>query len=164
MFEIRNTTLDDLAIVLNIYSKARAFMKANNNPNQWGDNWPSEQIIREDIAKKISFVVTENNKIYAVFALIYGIDKTYLNIWDGHWLSDKEYGTVHRLASSFEKKNITKTVIDFALQKGVNLRVDTHENNLVMQKQVLKCGFRYCGKIAPIEGGERLAYELVINP
>lgn len=162
-YSIRKTNLNDLSPVLSIYQKARQFMKNNNNPDQWGDDWPSEERIRQDINEGISYVVCSENKIYAVFAFIIGIDNTYLDIREGKWLSNKEYGTIHRLASSFETKGIFP-FIQTELEKNhqINFRIDTHKNNQPMRRQILKTGYKYCGIITPIEGGERLAYEKVI--
>lgn len=39
--KIRNTKLEDLDKVLDIYDRARNFMKLNGNPNQWKDSEPS---------------------------------------------------------------------------------------------------------------------------
>ena len=40
-----------------------------------------------------------------------------------------------------------------------NLKIDTHENNVVMQNLLKKNGFTYCGRIYVDDGGERLAFQ-----
>jgi len=159
---LRKTTLDDYDKTLEIYQGAREFMKTNGNPDQWGDNWPSREIIKEDIIKGISYSVTCKDELIAIFAFKVGIDVTYLKIWDGKWSSEETYGTVHRLASSFKYKGIFP-FIQNELEKmfDINFRIDTHENNKPMINQVLKVGYTYAGKISPIEGGERLAFEKI---
>jgi len=162
--KIRKASLNDLKDILSILSFARNFMKENGNPTQWGDDWPSEWIIKEDIEKGQSFVVVDDNdKVLATYAFIIGIDKTYIEIREGKWLSDDEYGTIHRLGSSQKEKDIFSFIMSEIKKLHINIRVDTHENNKPMISQLLKNGFTYCGHISPIEGGDRLAYELLNN-
>lgn len=49
--------------------------------------------------------------------------------------------------------------MEFALQRYDNIRIDTHRDNLVMQRAVRKEGFRYCGIIYCWSGDDRLAYQ-----
>ena len=152
---VRKTTLEDLPKVMEIFKSAREFMKDNGNYDQWHDNWPPEYIIREDISKGISHVVTDsNNEIYATFMLLFGVDPTYLEI-NGAWISNEEYGVIHRLASSRKIKGMVPFVMEYAKTFNKNIRMDTHENNKPMRRQLEKCGFIYCGIISPIEGGDR---------
>ncbi len=158
---IRHASISDLDMMLSILSHAREFMKANGNPDQWGDTWPSEEIIRQDIEKGNAYVVVEDNKIIATFALIFGVDPTYLEIRDGSWISDKPYMTIHRLASSMEYKGVFTFIIDDLKKYNTNIRIDTHKDNIPMIRQIEKNGFIYCGVISPIEGGKRVAYEKI---
>lgn len=162
IYKLRKTTLEDYSKALDIYDGARKFMKANGNPDQWGDDWPSKEIIKEDIENGISYAVTYNDELVAVFAFKVGIDVTYLKIWDGKWSNEDTYGTVHRLASSFKYKGIFPFVqSELENMFNINFRIDTHENNKPMINQVLRVGYKYTGKISPIEGGERLAFEKI---
>jgi len=43
--QIRKAEKADLENILAIYKKARAFMAANGNPNQWGNNKPAKEQI-----------------------------------------------------------------------------------------------------------------------
>lgn len=161
---IRHTKEQDVPSVMEIFKGAREFMKENDNYDQWGDTWPPESLIREDIKKNISYVVIDaSGEILASFMLFYGVDPTYDEVRDGAWISNKEYGTIHRLASSFKRKGLFPFVIEFAKQKGLNLRADTHEKNKPMRRSLEKAGFVYCGIISPIEGGDRVAYELIVK-
>ena len=36
--------------ILEIYAKARKFMKENGNPTQWEEGYPSREIVEKDIA------------------------------------------------------------------------------------------------------------------
>ena len=90
---------------LDIYARAREFMAKNGNPTQWGDNYPSPELLEEDIDTNRLFVYMVNGRMQAVFAFVLGEDPTYKVIEDGQWLNDTlPYGTLHRLASAGESK------------------------------------------------------------
>lgn len=47
---IRNAAAGDLQKIMEIYARAREYMAANGNPNQWGPtNWPPLELVQEDI-------------------------------------------------------------------------------------------------------------------
>ena len=54
--EIRNTRPDELSTVMGIYASAREFMAQTGNPDQWGDGYPTEALIRSDIEAGKSYV------------------------------------------------------------------------------------------------------------
>lgn len=97
----RGAVRGDLPQILKIYAHARAVMKASGNPTQWGDDFPPQELLEEDIDSNRLFLYVVNGQIEAVFAFILGADPTYAVIEDGQWLDDTlPYGTVHRLASA----------------------------------------------------------------
>mgnify|MGYP003293853875 CR=1 FL=1 len=163
MKRIRKSTMNDLPAMLEIFKNARAYMASHGNPNQWHDNWPSEEILISDINIGQSYIVEDDEKgILATYAYIVGVDPTYLEI-DGAWLTDDPYGTIHRLASAHKERDIFSYIISEVTKNGLNMRIDTHANNDAMIRAILKNGFKYCGIISPIEGGDRNAYELIIK-
>lgn len=92
----RGAVRGDLPQILKIYAHARAVMKASGNPTQWGDNFPPQELLEEDIDSNRLFLYVVNGQIEAVFAFILGADPTYAAIEDGQWLDDTlPYGTVH---------------------------------------------------------------------
>ncbi len=144
-----------------IYKNAREFMKLNNNPNQWGDSHPSKELLLDFINKKVLYkIVNDNDEILGVFAFIIGIDPTYIKI-DGKWINDSKYGVIHALSSSYKEKGVFNTVLEFSKSKINHIRIDTHEDNLIMQKLILDNGFKYCGIIKISNGDPRLAYEYI---
>ena len=143
-----------------IFARARRFMVETGNPNQWTNGYPSDDFLRQDIQSGDSYVCIEDDHIVATFVLRGGIDPTYNVIYDGAWLDDTPYATIHRIASSGEVKGIFRQVLQYALQHYCSIRIDTHRDNLVMQHVVLQAGFQYCGIIHCWNGDERLAYQL----
>lgn len=161
---IRKTRPDELDKVMSIYDIGRAYMRANGNTEQWNNGHPSKALINSDIINGSSYVVAdEKDEPIAVFAFIPGIDKTYIEIYNGRWLNNEEYCVIHRIAVAVQKKNIAKLVYDWCADKCTNLRIDTHADNIPMQNSLKKNGFQYCGIIHLENGDERLAYQKIIQ-
>ena len=158
---IRLAKTEDLNNITDVYSYARKFMAENGNPTQWGTNYPSEQLIENDINNKKMYVIEEENQIHAVFMFDICEDETYEVIKNGQWLSDEEYGVIHRVASDGKIKGVLNKAVDFCSAKKAHLRIDTHKDNKIMQHQIEKNGFKTCGIIELLNGDERIAYEKI---
>ena len=156
----RGAVRGDLPQILKIYAHARAVMKASGNPTQWGDNFPPQELLEEDIDSNRLFLYVVNGQIEAVFAFILGADPTYAAIEDGQWLDDTlPYGTVHRLASAGKHKGVASAVLDWSMEHCQSLRADTHADNKIMQHLLEKNGFTRCGIIHVADGSPRFAYQ-----
>ena len=156
----RGAVRGDLPQILKIYAHARAVMKASGNPTQWGDNFPPQELLEEDIDSNRLFLYVVNGQIEAVFAFILGADPTYAAIEDGQWLDDTlPYGTVHRLASAGKHKGVASAVLDWSMEHCQSLRADTHADNKIMQHLLEKNGFTRCGVIHVADGSPRFAYQ-----
>ena len=156
---IRLAKENDLDNIQEIYAYARKFMAEHGNPTQWGQTHPRVEILQSDIEKEQLYVVEEQDRLLGVFALIIGEDPTYQNIEQGSWKDTSLYGTIHRIASAPEAHGIMAQVLAFAWKKIRHLRIDTHENNKVMQHLILKNGFEKCGIIYTDNGSPRIAFE-----
>ncbi len=144
---IRRTKHEEISQLLEIFATARTFMAKTGNPNQWAEDYPNEELLTEDIKSGDSYVVLKQDKIVATFVLRGGIDPTYNTIYEGIWLNDLPYSTIHRIASSGETKGVLHLAMLFALLQYKNVRIDTHADNIVMQNAIKKEGFKYCGII-----------------
>ena len=49
--EIRKASVQDLGQIMQVYDKARKFMGENGNAEQWGEDYPSAELIEHDIDK-----------------------------------------------------------------------------------------------------------------
>jgi len=165
---IRNTVPEDSPALLEIYRKARAYMVKMGNPTQWGDNRPNPRLVEQDIALRRSYVWEEDGVILGVFALIEGEDPSYRFIEQGAWPSDAPYATLHRIASAGIRGGIGKKSLqwcmDFCRAKGLALRVDTHRDNMPMQRLLESFGFQKCGIIYVDDGTPRIAYHHHCTP
>ena len=97
--EIRKTRKEDIPQIKQIFATARQFMASNGNPDQWAPTYPSDEQLLNDINNGDSFVVfSDSRQIVATFVLHAGIDPTYNTIYEGQWLNDAPYATIHRIA------------------------------------------------------------------
>lgn len=152
----KNTEIDE---IMSIYDNARNFMRQTGNNNQWINGYPSRELILEDLKENRFYGVYNNEELVAVFMLTVDSDPTYNKIYNGSWLNDEPYAVIHRIGVLKRGKGIAKLCFDYALTKCNNLRIDTSEENLVMQNCLLKNGFSYCGVIYLESGAPRLAYQ-----
>ena len=159
-YTIRLASIEDLDPILNIYKQAREFMKQTGNATQWGDHYPSTTQITQDIQCQNLYILINQNTICGVFAFILGEDPTY-QVIEGKWLSSNPYGTIHRVASLPNYKGIVKNIMEYCSKEIKHLRIDTHQDNKIMQHVILKNGFTYCGIIYTDNGSPRLAYEKI---
>jgi hypothetical protein len=62
---------------------------------------------------------------------------------------------------NFESKrfSLPSFCFDFALSQCKNVKIDTHRDNIPMQRALEKKGFSYCGIIHIANGDERIAYQ-----
>ena len=157
---VRKAQKEDLPRILEIYAYARSFMKNTGNPNQWGNHHPPAAQLETDIQNGDLHVITDNTGIHGVFYFYIGEDPTYHRIDEGTWRSDTPYGTIHRIAGDGSGGTLA-TAVAFGKQKIGHLRIDTHEDNQVMQKAVTKQGFQRRGIIYLADGSPRIAYDLL---
>ena len=157
--EIKHCTINEIDKIMQIYDSARNFMRENGNKNQWINGYPQKELILNDIELKRFYGVYDNENLIAVFMMLVGNDPTYEKIYDGSWLNNEKYVVIHRIATTLHGIGFAKLCYDFALSKCNNLRIDTHSDNLVMQKSLTKNGFKYCGIIYLENGDPRLAYQ-----
>ena len=158
---IRKANYKDLEEIRLIYQSARKFMSDNGNPNQWGNNNPPLSRTEEDLRENNLYVVEYDKDILAVFFYKYGDDPTYKIIYQGSWLNNSPYGVIHRIAVSDKArgKGIAGICFDFAYNQCKNLKIDTHKDNIPMQRALAKHGFKQCGIIHLVNGDKRIAFQ-----
>lgn len=157
--EIRKSTLNDIEEILHVFDIAREYMISQGNASQWGDGYPGEEILKEDISNKNNYVILDNGLIVGTFSFITGDDPTYRIIKNGAWRYDHTYGTIHRLASTGITRGIARTCFEFCSKQSDYLRIDTHKDNHTMRTAITKYGFQECGIIFVRDGSERIAYD-----
>ena len=159
---VRKATVNDIDQIAEIYNAARVFMRQTGNPTQWSGGYPQRELTVEDIKEGKLYVVELEDRLCGVFYFNIGIDPTYLKI-DGAWGSDAPYGVIHRIASDGSERGVFSEALNFCKEQISHIRIDTHEDNKVMQSVLSKHGFKLCGTIYLANGDPRRAYELISN-
>lgn len=162
---IRHANMDDLQEILFIYAKARRFMEAVGNADQWGQSRPTYESIITDLNMKRMYIIEEEDEILGVFSLYdytdsSNRDEDYDNI-QGQWLNDEPYVAIHKIASAGKGGGVFDKAFEFAKSKSNNIRIDTHKFNKIMQLHIKRSGFRYVGLVYIDNDLERLAYHYV---
>ncbi|MBO4656123.1 MAG: methylated-DNA--[protein]-cysteine S-methyltransferase [Bacteroidales bacterium] len=161
---IRKVSLPaDAERVMEVFAAGKAIMVKSGNLNQWINGYPSLEVVRSDMEKEGGFVVEDNGQIVAYFAFLPSPEPTYSKIYKGEWLNDTQpYHVIHRIASFPEVHGIFQSIMEFCFERERNIRIDTHRDNHIMQHNILKHGFQYCGIILLANGDERVAYQKMI--
>ena len=157
---IRRAEFSDVSRLVEIFESAKVFMRACGNLSQWADGYPAREDFLKDISSGSFYVLEVDGVVEAGFALVPSPEPTYEYI-DGTWLTDGDYVTIHRIASSGAVRGVFDKAVDFALLSHDVVRVDTHSDNEPMKRAIMRRGFSYCGVIYLANGDERLAYEIV---
>lgn len=165
--DFRRAVMTDLNDILEIIKQAQEYFR-QNGINQWQNNYPNTEVITEDIKNRRGYVLTDRDKVVGTVSVSFDGEKTYNHI-EGKWLSDLDYAVVHRIAvrSDYKGKGLASVIFGeiehMCMQKEIHsIRVDTHKDNLPMQRVLMKNGFAYCGVIYLLDGSARLAYEKLI--
>ena len=157
--QIELATASRMAEILAVYESARAYMRENGNLHQWVGGYPSQELLLEDIAKGQLYLCTEEGEIFGVFCYFEGEDPTYREIFDGAWLNDRAYGVIHRIAVARHCRGVASYCFSHCFDRCKNLKIDTHADNIPMQKALAKNGFLRCGIIYLENGDPRIAYQ-----
>ena len=164
MRKIREAKPTDITNIMQVMEAAKRIMRQSGNMHQWGDGYPSEEVIFNDMEKHGGFVIEDEGRVVGYFAFLPSPEPTYSKIYDGEWADDAlPYHVVHRIASYPDVHGIFSSVMDFCFSHDANIRIDTHKDNLIMQHNILKHGFAYCGIICLANGDERLAYQKSVS-
>ncbi len=155
---IRLANTNDITRIEAIFFCAKQFMRENGNKHQWSGTYPEREIIERDISTKSCYVYELDNQIVGVFSLFDGPDPTYEKIYDGEWPNDNDYAVIHRIALTVHGKGIAEECYEFGLKRKGVLRIDTHRDNIPMQRSLEKNGFTRCGIIYLASGDERIAF------
>ncbi len=156
---IRKSERRDLEQIMALYEEARAFMRKNGNPSQWGNSHPPREMIEADIAAGKSYVCMEGGQIAATFYFAVEEDPTYRQIEQGAWLCGGPYGVVHRITARQGVRGAASFCLAWCYEQCGNLRIDTHRDNQPMRRCLERNGFIYCGVIHIADGSERIAFQ-----
>lgn len=168
---LRKATQKDFKTICKLINDGKKLLKLQGI-NQWQHGTPNEDIIKLDIEMENSYVYEIDNNVIATAMINFDKDRVYeeYNIWH----NSDNYAAIHRfvidknyLGSGFSNKFI-QVIKEYVYKKGVStIRIDTHENNLKMQRLLIRNDFCYCGEVKLYledekEDKKRLAYDYII--
>ena len=159
--EVRKSNQEDINQIMNCIDTARQLMRESGNSIQWTNGYPSRELMLDSIKNGFNFLIIENDDIVATFDFIIGDDPNYAKIENGTWLNDEKYGVIHRLASNGKAKGVARFCFEWCFSQFPNIRIDTHETNIAMQKVLEKLGYEKCGIIYVADGTPRLAFQKI---
>lgn len=174
---VRKAKYQDIPRLMEIFRAARQIMRESGNLNQWGDDYPSEEIVRSDIDNGTSMVMCDKHdgRIIATMAFIPGPDPTYAELFSEEdlsktrsWPYDGPYHVIHRIAVCEPGHGAAVKMLDWAFTRlcednptsgTVSIRIDTHKDNVIMHHILGSYGFTRCGIIYLANGNPRTAYQ-----
>ena len=131
---------------------------------QWHPNYPTLSSIAGDIENGNGFVFAEDDVILGYCCIMIGDEPAY-RVIDGAWKTERTYAVVHRMAFAEHSRGkhlsskAFSLIKEHCIENGIGaIRVDTQDENKVMQHILTKEGFAYCGLVT-FDGGPKLAYE-----
>jgi len=165
MIILRKTTIADIAQVMEIIEQGKTYLKSNG-VDQWQNGYPNEKVIYEDIKDGYGYVLEHEGRVVGTVALSFDGEPWYDEIREGKWLTNKEFLVIHRLAVASTSRGthiateIMRQAEELCLKQDVkSIKIDTHEDNIIMQKFIKKNGYQYCGIVTLGSEGDRLAFE-----
>ena len=161
--ELRLAQQNEAGICYQCIEDARAYHKSLGF-QQWHPDYPTQKPILDDISQGIGYAFVDESRVIGYACIIFGDEPAYKKI-DGAWKTDRPYAVVHRMAfsemarGSGLSKEAIRLIKEFCRSNHVDaIRVDTQDENKVMQHILVREGFAYCG-LVQFDGGPKLAYE-----
>ncbi|NLD25924.1 MAG: GNAT family N-acetyltransferase [Acholeplasmataceae bacterium] len=169
---IRKAQKEDLLQILEIVHDAKELLKKNGIRQWQTPGYPGPELILEDIRKDYLYVADYDGVLAGMASLVREPDENYLEIYEGQWLNDEPYFSIHRIAvrKEFYGRGIAKDLFKHlelcTKEAGLNnIRVDTSLENQTMHHLLLANKYQRCGKIY-LKGVEdnplRIAYQKII--
>lgn len=141
--------------------------RRQDGSDQWQNGYPNRETVKDDIANEYGYVLVENNVVIAYAAIIFGVEPAYNEI-QGKWLTNGDYGAIHRVATSDAVKGkgvatkLFKLIEDLSIEHSVfSIKVDTNFDNIPMLRILEKLEYTYCGEIF-FGGAPRKAFEKIL--
>ncbi len=166
--EFRLAREADLPHIMAIVRQAQAHLGAQGI-DQWQDGYPDEATLRRDIALSQGYVLEGEAGIEGIATIVFTGEPCYVRIEQGAWKTSEPYACIHRVALRADLRGSGASARLMRAAEAVvrahgfpSIRIDTHRQNLGMQKMLAKQGYTCCGVIYLENGAERLALEKAI--
>lgn len=168
MIQFRKAHADDFASCWQLIDNARWKM-IRDGRKQWTPDYPSEAVVRQDIALGRAFLLADDGRIVAYGAVGMNCEPAYTQP-SAHWLTHGDYFVIHRLAVDTRTRGrgygrrFIHEAEQYALRQGVgSLKIDTNFDNTQMLSILQSTGYVACGEIDYGDKGPRLAFEKLLS-
>ncbi len=159
----------DLPAIMAIVTKAQAYL-ASRGVDQWQDGYPDEKVMREDMRLWQGYVLLREGEVAGIATIVFTGESSYDEIFEGAWTTPEPYACIHRIAVDAALRGtgaadeLIRQAEAVIRARGVlSVRIDTHQDNLVMQRMLVRNGYRPCGVIYLKDGNERGAARVALE-
>jgi len=166
---LRLSTQQDLDQILAIIAQAQAYLAASG-VDQWQDGYPDRAVMLEDIRLARGYVLETDGVVAGIATIVLDGEPSYDVIEDGAWTTPEPYACIHRIAvaTSLRGTGVSNRLMQAAEKmirsKGiVSVRIDTHRDNMAMQRMLARNGYARCGVIYLLKGNERGAQRIALE-
>lgn len=167
---LRESVESDMAQLTGMLEDAIALL-AMNNIDQWQNGTISNEDLLDAIMHDQGFVWEQRDtKGIAGFCVLDTYDEPYENLAEGEWTVKGPYLSIHRFMVSKHlrgRKVTSQMFLDIKKMGIVNnissLRIDTHPDNVMMQKTLKRNGFVRTGLLYMPSGSPRYTYEFDLS-
>lgn len=165
---IRKSKCTDVDKIMNLVYQAQRYFK-ETGIDQWQDGYPNSETILDDIHRHHSYVLMDDDIVGTMYFAIED-DPCYKDI-QGQWLTQfQPYAVIHRIVVNENRKgqNLAYELLNYVIDQChkhhiASIRIDTHADNLSMQRFLTKHGFVACGTITLASGAPRIGFEKIVN-
>lgn len=151
---IRKARLEDLPIIMQIVKEVIPLMHASGN-TQWGEDYPTEEVFREDILAETLYLSEGNDEgkhiIEGFICINQDESEEYIPL---KWQADSKAVVLHRMAVSPRSRGrgVASKLIAFAEEVAAKesiswIKTDTNEANTIMKAILEKRGYQYVGQV-----------------
>ncbi len=144
--------LSDLENIWVIMQQA-ILRRKKEGSQQWQDGYPNPNVLKNDIDKKVGYILKKDNQTIGYFTLMVNNEPEYKNII-GKWLTEDDFIVVHRVAicEGYLGQGYAKIIFSYvekiALQKQIfSIKIDTNYDNNAMLHLLESLGYTYCGEV-----------------
>ncbi len=148
---ITKASIQDLPAIMDCY-KATIGRMHELNIFQWDENYPTPDLIKNDIKSETFYILKENGNVLGCICLNQEEDPTYSTI---NWTFNQPVLVVHRLAinPNTQGKGVAKQFMKFAenlcVKQNYNgIRLDTFVENPLAIGLYLKLGYNQLGLVS----------------
>ena len=173
VFEPRRAVPEDMDALLDILEQAKAYLR-ESGVDQWQEGYPNREALLADMEAGRGWIFECEGRPAGYECISMSPEECYRDI-DGAWLTEGEnYAVIHRAmaAADFRHTKLASEMFSLAedLAAGMgrqSVRVDTHRDNMAMNRLCEKLGYTFCGvvdlsSVDPAHDSKRNGYEKII--